>query len=77
MPRSRRPALSMADAFEGIRSDYNAARENRFRRKRKGFLITSSGADFHYRLLTDYLRMVEYARAIDHVVAIQDRKSVV
>ncbi len=55
----------MADAFEGIRSDYNAARENRFRRKRKGFLITSSGADFHYRLLTDYLRMIEYARAMD------------
>jgi lambda family phage portal protein len=64
MPRRNSP-LSLADSFEGIRSDYNAARENRFRRKRKGYLITSSGADFHYRLLTDYLRMIEYARAMD------------
>jgi lambda family phage portal protein len=61
-----RPAAgSLVEAFENIRSDYNAARENRFRRRRKGWLITGSNADFHYRLATDYLRMVEYARCMD------------
>jgi lambda family phage portal protein len=70
MGRFQREASSLPEAFENIRSDYNAARENRFRRRRRGYLITGSNADFHYRLATDYLRMIEYARAMDRDDAI-------
>lgn len=56
------PVPKIADAFEGLRSDYNAAKTGRFRRRRKGLAASGSGADYHYRSEGDFLRMMEIAR---------------
>lgn len=48
-----------------MRSDYNAARDTRFRRRRRGVAATGSGADYHYRTEADYLRVMELARDMD------------
>lgn len=55
----------MAEAFDGIRSDYAAARSSRHRRRRTGVNPTGSGADYHYRSEGDYLRLLEQARDFD------------
>jgi capsid protein len=57
--------LSLSASFEHLRNDYTAARLNRFRRQRSGFLPLGSGADWHYRIQADYYRMMEYARDMD------------
>jgi len=48
-----------------MRSDYNAARASRYRRRRKGIALGGSSADFHYRSEADYLRLIEEARDFD------------
>jgi len=53
---------SIADAWEGIRNDYAAAKSSRFRRRRAGISASGSGGDYHYRNEGDWLRMMEYAR---------------
>ncbi|MFZ5833017.1 MAG: phage portal protein [Planctomycetota bacterium] len=53
---------TLAEAFDGLRSDYAAAKQNRFRRRRTGIPTAGAGADFHYRSEADWLRMLEYAR---------------
>lgn len=52
-------------AFEGLRSDYAASKQSRFRRIRTGIYAGGSSADYHYRSDADYLRMLEYARDMD------------
>lgn len=56
---------SIADAFEGLRQDYSAAKASRYRRRRVGVSATGSGADYHYRNESDYLRIIEEARDMD------------
>lgn len=53
---------SVQDNFFDQKAAYEAARTNRLRRRRTGFLLTGSGADYHYRNVFDYLRIIEYAR---------------
>jgi lambda family phage portal protein len=55
---------SLTDIFNQFRNDYDAAKTSRYRRIQA---VPSSGgtADYHYRNESDYLRMMEYARAHD------------
>lgn len=55
----------MMEQFEGLRSDYSAAKQGRFRRRRSGLALAGSGADYHIRSEADFLRILEYARDID------------
>ena len=57
--------LSIAQAFQEIRADYNAAKTSRFKRIRAGVSAAGTMADYHYRTEADYLRMLEYARDLD------------
>lgn len=54
------PVLS--ESFEDIRADYDAAKSSRLRRRRTGINPSGSGADYHYRNESDYLRLMEEAR---------------
>lgn len=56
---------SVISAFEAIRADYDMAKDSRFRRRLTGFSATGSGADYHYRSESDFLKMMELARSID------------
>lgn len=58
------PAVSHAEAFEGLRSDYSAAKASRFRRRRTGLNTIGTGADYHDREV-DHLRVMEFSRDID------------
>ena len=60
-----RGSTSTAEKFEGLRSDYNAAKTSRWRRRRSGTLSVGSHADWHYRVETDYLKIMEQARDMD------------
>ena len=55
-------ALSLPKYMEGLRADYDAARESRFRRRRTGIAPMGSGADYHVRDESRYLKVMEYAR---------------
>ena len=63
--RRRRTPDTLAEAFDGLRSDYSASRATRFRRTRTGLSAAGSGADYHYRNESDFLRVREYARDMD------------
>lgn len=67
---SRRNNLNLAESFADLRADYSAAKQGRFRRRRTGFNPSGSGADYHYRNESDYLRVIEYARDMDRCDAI-------
>jgi lambda family phage portal protein len=56
---------TLQSTFDGIRADYEMSRESRFVRKRKGVAPQGSGADYHYRLESQYYRDVEQARDMD------------
>ena len=62
-PKLQSPNL--AEAFEGMRSDYAAAKSSRYRRKRKGLASMGSGADYHYAIQADFLKILEEARDMD------------
>ena len=61
---------SLAEGFDSARSDYNAIRSSRFRRRRIGVASAGSGADFHYRSQADYMKLLEQARDFDRNDAI-------
>lgn len=65
--RARQPDehYSLGEAWDQARSDYSAARDSRFQRRRKGLAASGSGADYHYRSEADYLRLMEKARDMD------------
>lgn len=52
-------------AMDEARSWYSAARRSRFRRVRTGTIAMGSGADYHYAIPTDYLRILEDSRDMD------------
>jgi len=56
---------SVMSAFDAIRADYDMAKESRFRRRLSGYSPMGSGADYHYRSESDFLKMMELARSID------------
>lgn len=64
-PRRSDKIVSMAEAFESLHNDYNAARPNRFRRQRTGVLSTGSSADWHLRVEQHAWAIMEQARAMD------------
>jgi lambda family phage portal protein len=53
---------AMLESMREAKNDYNAAKPSRFRRKRTGVTSQGSGADYHYRLETDFFGMMEQAR---------------
>lgn len=55
-------AQSIVEQFDGLRSDYDAARQTRFKRKRVGIQGMGSHADYHYRTWTAYAGIMETAR---------------
>lgn len=61
----RNQPSNLAESFEGLKSGYAAARRSRFRRVRVGNLAMGSGADYHYAIQTDFLRILEDARDMD------------
>lgn len=61
----RRNRQSIQGLYDGLRSDYAAAKASRFRRRRTGVASGGSGADYHYRSEADYLRLMEQARDMD------------
>lgn len=62
--------VGVAERMEGMKAEYQAAKSSRFKRRRTGMLLTGSGADYHYRNVFDYLRVIEYARDMDRNDAI-------
>lgn len=67
MVRTRRhhDSPNQFEHVEGLRSDYAAAKSNRYRRRRTGTAAGGSHADFHYRSDADYLRVMEDARDME------------
>jgi capsid protein len=57
--------MSPAESFGEYRADYDAARLNRFQKRRLGLNPAGSGADYHYRIESDYLRLIEFSRDSD------------
>lgn len=53
---------SFYQALEGVRADYEMARESRFVRRRQGISPIGASADYHIRNEAAYFRMVETAR---------------
>ena len=65
MPRRRvkNPDLqSVTETMGNIRADYDAAKNNRFRRTRVGVVTSGSGADYHYRNPLAFYSTIELAR---------------
>ena len=60
-----RSDATLQEQFDGMRADYAAAKQNRFRRRRTGVTALGSGADYHYRSEADFFRVMEYARDMD------------
>jgi len=56
---------SLAGAFGELRADYDAAKSSRYVRSRTGVSASGSGADYHVRSDSDYLRIMELARDLD------------
>lgn len=62
MARNTYEAPKLQAVFDGMRSDYQAAKTSRYRRRRTGVVPTGSGADYHYRTESDFFRLMEQAR---------------
>jgi capsid protein len=54
--------LSGYQQFLDIRSDWDAAKQSKFRSQITGYLPLGSGADWHYRVQSDFWRIMEWAR---------------
>lgn len=53
------------NAIADVQASYDAAKTSRHRRRRTGIHPTGSGADYHYRVEAEYLRIMEQARDYD------------
>lgn len=53
-----------AEAFDQVRADYDAARQSRFRRRRRGLAPQGAGADYHLRSEQQWAYMIEWARDV-------------
>lgn len=58
----RRPKVSVAHAFQELRADYRASKDTRFVSRLSGVDAMGSGADYHYRIESQWLHMLERAR---------------
>lgn len=65
MSNSRITYPDISGPLESARSDYNAARESRYRRRRTGVSPKGSSADWHFRSEADWLRILEQSRDFD------------
>lgn len=63
--RRDNPVGNLIQSFADIRSDYSATRPSKFRRNRTGLPAMGSGADYHLRNDTSWLKALEYARDLD------------
>lgn len=64
MPR-KRPSLeefNVPESFDRLRNEYRAGKDTRFQAALTGVDPLGSGADYHYRVETQYLHMMERAR---------------
>lgn len=61
---------NVSQVLAGLKSDYAAMTPSRFRRTRTGIHSQGSGADYHYRNESSFLRMREYVRDMDRNDAI-------
>lgn len=57
-----RTPKDVQEYFAEQRADYSAAKQSRFKRRRKGLAPGGSHADYHIRSESDYFRMMEIAR---------------
>ena len=57
--------VSISQAFDAIRADYNMSRESRFVRRRVGLPAQGNSADWHYRVEQKYYSDIEKARDMD------------
>jgi len=64
MPRPTRTP-KIAESFSEMRAEYDAARENQYRRRRFGVTGTPRTADYHVRNDGRYFKMMEIARDMD------------
>ncbi len=56
---------SVSEQFTDLRADYRAAKNTRFTRQRQGLPAMGSGADFHIRNESEFLRIIEKSRDMD------------
>ncbi len=56
------PSPTMADAFNELRADYNAARSTRYTPRMPGVPSLGASADYHYRTEFSLMRMIELGR---------------
>lgn len=59
------PPDNIAEAFQRLHAEYTGAKPSRYGRQRKGIPRQGAGADFHYRIESQYLAMIELARDLD------------
>lgn len=65
MSRRKASFPDISGPMDQAHADYNAARESRYRRRRTGVNPQGSGADYHYRSESDWLKLLEHARDFD------------
>lgn len=65
MSRRRGEPDSVVAHFDGLRQDYAFTQSSRYRRRRSGVAAMGSGADYHIRHESDYLRGIEQARDLE------------
>lgn len=53
---------ALMEYWDGLRSDYNATKQTRFKRVQRGLPLAGAGADYHYRSESQYLQLVEMVR---------------
>ncbi|HEY1600458.1 MAG TPA: phage portal protein [Pirellulales bacterium] len=64
--RRNNDTVKLADHMEDLRTDYAAAHESRYRRRREGVLAVGTHADWHYRIeIGHYMRVMEQVRDFD------------
>ncbi len=63
--RRREEPFNWPEFWVNLRDDYRAVKDDRFRRKRTGYIATGSSADYHYVNEYDYLKLMELSRDFD------------
>lgn len=53
---------SVRECYDYLRTDYRMSKESRFTSRLTGANVSGSGADYHYRSESDWLRMMERSR---------------
>ena len=61
----REQPRAVGSVFDGMKGDYASAKTSRLRKQLTGVSYQGSGADYHYRSDSEYLRIMEWARDFD------------